>query len=151
MLCLGPCACGVSPAHPSIRSPYSEVCPLGGLTPGQSIHPRRVSLSAQTFTIPTQPSKACSRPHLSLRRETASMQLFYLDALVVIEHRKIVALIGSRALAASGAVDGSSAAKNHPWSRKWIARLLQRSDTSASAYGGAGTHSAQLAGAGSVG
>ena len=64
---------------------------------------------------------------------------------------KLFTLIGSRALAAYGDVDGSSAANNHPWSRKCIVRLFRRSDTSASAYGCAGTHSAQLAGAGSVG
>ncbi len=60
-------------------------------------------------------------------------------------------LIGSRALAAYGDVDGPSAAHNHPWSRTWTARLLRRSDTSASAHGCAGTRSVRLGGAGSVG
>src|SRR4029450_7812 len=60
-------------------------------------------------------------------------------------------LIGSRALAAYGDVDGPSAANNRPWSRKCTARLLRRSDASASVHGCAGTHSVRLAGAGSVG
>src|SRR4029450_3159478 len=54
-------------------------------------------------------------------------------------------LIGSRALAAYGDVDGSSAANNHPWSRKCTARLFRSSDTSSRAYGCAGTHGGQLA------
>jgi hypothetical protein len=53
-------------------------------------------------------------------------------------------LIGSRALAAYGDVDGLSAANNHPWSRKCTARRFRKSDTSSSAHGCAGTHSAQL-------
>ena len=60
-------------------------------------------------------------------------------------------LIGSRALAAYGDVDGPSAANNRPWSRKCTARLLRRSDASASAHGCAGTRSVRLGGAGSVG
>src|SRR5712691_9842539 len=60
-------------------------------------------------------------------------------------------LIGSRALAAYGDVDGPSAANNHPWSRKCTARLLRRSDTSSSAHGCAGTRSVRLGGAGNVG
>src|SRR5712692_7971365 len=67
-------------------------------------------------------------------------------------HRHInETLIGSRALAAYGDVDGPSAANNHPWSRKCTARLLRRSDTSSSAHGCAGTRSVRLGGAGSVG
>ena len=60
-------------------------------------------------------------------------------------------LIGSTALAAYGDVDGPSAANNHPGSRKYTARLLRRSDASANAHGCAGTRSARLGGAGSVG
>src|SRR6266487_3922425 len=60
-------------------------------------------------------------------------------------------LIGSRALAAYGDVDGPSAANNHPWSRKYTARLLRRSDTSSSAHGCAGTRTVRLEDAGSVG
>ena len=60
-------------------------------------------------------------------------------------------LIGSRALAAYDDVDGPSTANNRPWSRKGTATLLRRSDASASAHGYGGTHSVQLAGAGSVG
>src|SRR4030095_7542479 len=60
-------------------------------------------------------------------------------------------LIGSRALAAYGDVDGPSAANNRPWSRRCAARLLRRPDASASAHGCGGTRSAQLAGAGNVG
>src|SRR4029453_6220204 len=60
-------------------------------------------------------------------------------------------LIGSRALAAYGDVDGPSAANNRPWSRKGTAKLLRRSDASASAHDYVGTHSVQRAGAGSVG
>src|SRR5712691_8924351 len=63
----------------------------------------------------------------------------------------IPSLIGSRALAAYGDVDGPSAANNHPWSRKCTARLLRRSDTSSSAHGCAGTRSVRLGGAGNVG
>ncbi len=63
----------------------------------------------------------------------------------------IVTLIGSRALAAYGDADGSSAANNRLWSRKWTARLLRRSDASASVHGCAGTRSVRLGGAGSVG
>jgi hypothetical protein len=60
-------------------------------------------------------------------------------------------LIGSRALAAYGDVDGSSTANNRPWSRKGTARLLRRPDASASAHGCGGTRSAQLEGVGNVG
>ena len=60
-------------------------------------------------------------------------------------------LIGSRAFAASGDVDGPSAANNRPWSRRCIARLLRRSDASTSAHGCGGTRSVRRAGAGSVG
>src|SRR5262245_49386106 len=60
-------------------------------------------------------------------------------------------LIGSRALMAYGDVDGPSAVNNRPWSRKCTARLLRRSDASASVHGCAGTHSVRLASAGSVG
>src|SRR5215475_8176786 len=60
-------------------------------------------------------------------------------------------LIGSRALAAYGDVDGPSAANNRPWSRKYTAKLLRRSDASANAHGCAGTRSGRLGGAGSVG
>src|SRR5262249_4405386 len=60
-------------------------------------------------------------------------------------------LIGSRALAAYDDVDGPSAANNRPWSRKYTARLLRRSDTSSSAYSCAGTRSVRLGGAESVG
>src|SRR6516225_12160970 len=63
----------------------------------------------------------------------------------------LTTLIGSRALVAYGDVDESSAANNHPWWRKCTARRFRKSDTSSSAYGWAGTHSVQLAGAGSVG
>ena len=62
-----------------------------------------------------------------------------------------ITLIGSRALAACGDVDGSSAANNRPWSRKCTARLFRRSDARASAHGCAGTRSVRRAGAGSVG
>ncbi len=62
-----------------------------------------------------------------------------------------VSLIGSRALAAYDDVDGPSAANNRPWSRKYTARLLRRSDASASAHGYVGTRSVRLEGAGSVG
>src|SRR5262249_17939195 len=64
---------------------------------------------------------------------------------------KNASLIGSRALVAYGDVDGSSAANNHPWSRKCTTRLFRKSDTSSSAYGCVGTRSVQLGGAGSVG
>ena len=60
-------------------------------------------------------------------------------------------LIGSRVLAAYDDVDGPSAANNRPWSRKCTARLLRRSDASASAHGYVGTRSVRLGGAGSVG
>jgi hypothetical protein len=63
----------------------------------------------------------------------------------------VLTLIGSRALAACGDVDGSSAANNRPWSRKCTARLFRRSDARASAHGCAGTRSVRRAGAGSVG
>src|SRR5262249_47518 len=58
------------------------------------------------------------------------------------------ALIGSRALAAYGDVDGASAANTRPWSRTCTARLFRRSDASASAYDCAGTRSVQRASAG---
>jgi hypothetical protein len=64
---------------------------------------------------------------------------------------KLNALIGSRALAVYGDVDGSSAANNRLWSRTCIARLFRRSDTSSSARGCGGTRSVQLGDAGSVG
>ena len=64
---------------------------------------------------------------------------------------KRATLIGSRALAAYDDVDGPSAANNRPWSRKCTARLLRRSDASASAQGYGGTRSVRLAGEGSVG
>src|SRR5689334_18220496 len=67
------------------------------------------------------------------------------------EDRLLFTLIGSRALAAYGDVDGPSAANNHPGSRTCTARLLRRSETSASAHGCAGTRSVRLGGAGSVG
>src|SRR5215471_13323408 len=60
-------------------------------------------------------------------------------------------LIGSRALAAYGDVDGSSAANTRPWSRKGTPRLLRRSDASASARDCGGTRSVRRGGAGSVG
>ena len=60
-------------------------------------------------------------------------------------------LIGSRALAAYGDVDGSSAANNRPWSRKCIARLLRRSDARASVHSCAGTRSVRRGGGESVG
>src|SRR5215831_16042260 len=60
-------------------------------------------------------------------------------------------LIGSRALAAYGDVDGPSVANNHPGSRKCTARLLRRSDASASAHGCAGIRSVRRGGAGNVG
>ena len=62
-----------------------------------------------------------------------------------------VTLIGSRALMAYDDVDGPSAANNRLWSRRGTARLLRRSDASASAHGCAGTHSVRRAGVGSVG
>ena len=68
-----------------------------------------------------------------------------------VSERNAVSLIGSRALAASDDVDGPSTANNRLWSRKGTAKLLQRSDARASAHGYGGTHSVQLAGAGSVG
>ena len=66
-------------------------------------------------------------------------------------HAITLSLIGSRALAVYGDVGGSAAANNHPGSRRCTARLLRRSDASASARGCARTRSVQRAGAGSVG
>src|SRR5262249_45518730 len=60
-------------------------------------------------------------------------------------------LIGSRALAAYGDVDGSSAANHRPWSRQCIARLLRRSDARASVHSCAGTRSVRRGGGESVG
>src|SRR4030095_11982218 len=55
--------------------------------------------------------------------------------------RGSVSRVGSRALADCGDADGPSAANNRLWSRKCTARLLRRSDASASVHGCAGTHS----------
>src|SRR5262245_49595529 len=64
---------------------------------------------------------------------------------------KKITLIGSRALAACGDADGPSAA-NHPlWASTCTARLLRRSDTSASGHGCVGTRHVRLGDAGSVG
>ena len=60
-------------------------------------------------------------------------------------------LIGSRALAAYGDVDGSSAANNRPESRRCTAWLLRRTGASASVHGCGGTRSVRREGAGSVG
>src|SRR5262245_10955484 len=60
-------------------------------------------------------------------------------------------LIGSRALAVYGDVDGPPAANNRPWSRKCTAKQLRRSDARASARGCEGTRSVRRGGAGSVG
>jgi DDE superfamily endonuclease len=81
-------------------------------------------------------------------------QLYHRTRQVLMAHQErpiYASLIGSRALAAYGDVDGPSAANNRPWSRRCTARLLRRPDASASAHGCGGTRSAQLAGAGNVG
>src|SRR5215470_11630266 len=63
----------------------------------------------------------------------------------------IATLIGSRALAAYGDVDGSSAANNRPESRRCTAWLLRRTGASASVHGCGGTRRVRREGAGSVG
>src|SRR6266568_6016690 len=93
-------------------------------------------------------------PRVTLRQDTFRPLAHFADCLVEQELGQGVSvepvfnatLIGSRALAAYDDVDGPSAANNRPWSRKYTARLLRRSDASASAHGYVGTRSVRLEG-----
>src|SRR4029450_8427245 len=113
---------------------------LGGIAALQNLHPR--------FFIGAD-------DEASLLVEAQRMDIELTDVIRLGLEVWIVAiepaLIGSRALAAYGDVDGPSAANNRPWSRRCTARLLRRSDASASTHGCGGTRSVRREGAGSVG